>query len=218
MTFDLPQLYAITDMRSSRLSHAAQVGQLAAGGATLIQLREKHLPARNFYEEAEAAITTARTLGVKIIINDRVDIAMALQADGVHLGQSDLAPNEARKLLGPDAIIGLSVHNEAQAHLALTLPVNYLAAGPIFPTGSKSNPDPVLGVEGLSQIRQILGDFPLVAIGGISIMNAAEVFAAGADSVALISGLLSNGDIAATTQAFLRIPPSNRAKTSVQQI
>ena len=205
MTFDLPQLYAITDMRVSDLSHAAQVGQLAAGGATLIQLREKHLPARYFCEEAEAAITTARSFGVKIIINDRVDIAMALQADGVHLGQTDLHPNAARKLLGPDAIIGLSVHNAAQARLALPLPVNYLAAGPIFPTVSKSNPDPVLGVEGLGQIRRVIGDFPLVAIGGISIMNASEVLAAGADSVALISGLLSTGDIASTTRALLSL-------------
>jgi thiamine-phosphate pyrophosphorylase len=205
MTFDLPQLYAITDMRISGLSHAAQVGQLAAGGATLIQLREKHLAARYFYEEAEAAITTARSLGVKIIVNDRADIVTALQADGVHLGQTDLDARAARKLLGPDAIIGLSVHNEAQAHLALTLPVNYLAAGPIFPTVSKSNPDPVLGVEGLGQIRHIVGDFPLVAIGGISTANASEVFAAGADSVALISALLSTGDIAATTRAFLSL-------------
>jgi thiamine-phosphate pyrophosphorylase len=205
MTFDLPKLYAITDMRVSGLTHASQVGQLASGGATLIQLREKHLPARYFCDAAEAAITTARSFGVKIIINDRVDIAMALQADGVHLGQTDLDPKEARKLLGPDAIIGLSVHNVLQAHQALTLPVNYLAAGPIFPTVSKSNPDPVLGVEGLGQIRQIVGNFPLVAIGGISITNASEVFAAGADSVALISGLLSSEDIAATTRAFLSL-------------
>ena len=113
--FRPPGLYAITDTQLCALPHAEQVGKLIQGGATLIQLREKHRPSGGFYEDAEAAVRVARARGVRVIINDRVDIALALQADGVHLGQQDLSPVVARQILGPDAIIGLSTHNQEQA-------------------------------------------------------------------------------------------------------
>src|SRR5919205_3348214 len=106
MTFRLPKLYPITDTRLSRLSHAEQVEQLAAGGATLVQLREKLAPPREFYEAALDAVRVARALGVRLIINDRVDIALAVDADGVHLGQDDLPPERARALLGPRRLLG----------------------------------------------------------------------------------------------------------------
>lgn len=193
MRINLPKIYPITDARLSSLSHAEQVRRLSAGGATFVQLREKHLSPREFYTEAEDALRVARELGVRLVINDRVDIALALAADGVHLGQDDLPPAAARKLLGERAVIGFSTHNEEQAREAMRLPVDYLAIGPIFQTSSKENPDPVVGLEGLRRVRRIVGQIPLVAIGGIRPENAREVLEAGADSVAVISLLLDGG-------------------------
>lgn len=205
--FSFPnKLYPITDTRLAVLSHADQVSQLSAGGARLIQLRAKELAARQFFEEAESALTIARHSGTKIIINDRVDIALALQADGVHLGQSDLSPEAARRLLGPNAIIGFSTHSLEQARLAARLPVSYLAIGPIFATRTKSNPDPTVGLDGLRSVKDVTGDIPLVAIGGITCENAASVIAAGADAVAVISALsLAGPNISDATTRFLNL-------------
>ena len=186
-------MYPITDTRLSGISHADQVSLLADAGATFIQLREKNRQALDFYNDAQAALSVARQKGVTLIINDRVDVALALGASGVHLGQDDLPPEAARKLLGDEAVIGYSTHNVSQAIAAANLPVDYIAIGPIFETGSKTNPDPVVGLDGFRAVRYAIGDIPLVAIGGITEANAAAVIDAGADSVALISGLLSGG-------------------------
>lgn len=191
-TFILPRVYALTDVRMSGLSHAEQVELLTQGGATLVQLREKHLAPREFYEQARAALAMAERRGARVIINDRVDVALAVGAHGVHLGQDDMPPDAARKLLGPDAIIGYSTHNIEQAIAATKLPIDYLAIGPIFATTSKADTAPVLGLDGLRTVRDAIGDFPLVAIGGITGDNAREVIQRGADSVAVISALLSN--------------------------
>ena len=191
--FFATKLYPITDVRISGLSHAEQVEQLSAGGATLIQLREKHLSPREFYGEAEKALRVARSRGVRIIINDRVDIALALHADGVHLGQDDLSPEVARSLLGEDAIIGFSTHTIEQAQGALTMPIDYIAVGPIFSTATKDKPDPIVGLDALHRVREIVGHFPLVAIGGIGLEQAALVIAVGADAVAVISALVAEG-------------------------
>jgi thiamine-phosphate pyrophosphorylase len=190
MPFRIPKVYPLTDAAISGLSHAEQVKRLAAGGATIVQLREKNMAAVEFHTEASAAINVARKVGIHLIINDRVDIALAVGADGVHLGQHDLPVQAARSLLGPKAIIGLSTHNLQQAKKALDLPVDYIALGPIFTTRTKANPDPELGLRGLQQVSEVAGDIPLVAIGGITPKNATDVIAAGADSVALISSLL----------------------------
>jgi len=190
------RVYPITDTQISGISHADQISLLADGGATFIQLREKNRQALDFYDDAKAAFDVARQRGVTVIINDRVDVALALGADGVHLGQDDLPPGAARKLLGNDAIIGYSTHNVAQAIAAATLPVNYIAIGPIFQTGTKVNPDPVVGLEGLRAVRKAISSKHLVAIGGITEENAAAVIEAGADSVAVISALLSAGPAA----------------------
>lgn len=194
----LPRVYPITDTQISGLSHADQVRLLADGGATFVQLREKNLPALNFYREAQAA---AEISGVRIIINDRADVALAVKAAGVHLGQDDLPPEAARTLLGDEAIIGYSTHNIAQAQAAASLPVDYIAIGPIFRTATKANPDPEVGLDGLRAVRNAIGDISLVAIGGITPENAPAVIEAGADSVAVISGLLS-GDPAAISARF----------------
>jgi thiamine-phosphate pyrophosphorylase len=176
------------------LSHAEQVVRLSNGGANLIQLREKDLTPRQFFKQSQEALHIARQRGVRIVINDRVDIALALEADGVHLGQDDFPPEAARRLLGDRAIIGISTHNVEQARRAAEWPVNYLAIGPIFTTSSKRNSEPVLGLDGLRSVREAIGDFPLVAIGGISHENALEVLESGADAIAVIAALLANGD------------------------
>ena len=204
----LPKLYPITDARLSGLSHAAQVARLCDGGATLVQLREKHLSPREFYREAAEALRVARARGARLVINDRADIALAVGADGVHLGQDDLRPDAARRLLGEAAVIGFSTHDLAQAARAARMPVTYIAFGPVFATSSKENPERIVGLEGLRRARDVIGDrIPLVAIGGITRGNARSVLEAGADSVAVIGALVSQtGDpssITLRTREFL---------------
>ena len=174
------------------MSHAEQVARLIEGGATLIQLRDKHAAPREFYREAAAALQVARDHNARLIINDRVDIALALKADGVHLGQTDIPAEAARRLLGTEAIIGFSTHNPEQAKLATALPVDYLAFGPIFQTSTKENPDPVAGLIALREVGTIKVSLPLVAIGGITRANAVEVLKAGADAVAVIAELVAD--------------------------
>ena len=206
MPFRLPKVYPLTDVVISGLSHAEQVKRLAAGGATIIQLREKNMAACDFYNEAKAAVEIARKAGIQLIINDRVDIALAVEADGVHLGQDDLPVESARALLGPDAIIGLSTHNLQQAEKARNLPVSYIALGPVFTTKTKTNPGPELGLSRLQQISKVAESLPLVAIGGITQENARDVIAAGAASVAQISFLLSDpAGITSRTANLLRL-------------
>jgi thiamine-phosphate pyrophosphorylase len=188
----LPRVYPLTDVQLTGLSHAEQVEVLSLGGASLIQLREKRMSAKEFYEQAKAAVAVVGQRGVQLIINDRVDVAVAAGAHGVHLGQDDMPPYAARRLLGPDAVIGYSTHSVDQAIAATKLPIDYLAIGPIFATTTKSDTAPVLGLDGLRAVRQAIGDFPLVAIGGITRENARDVIEAGSDSVAVISALLSN--------------------------
>jgi len=158
----------------------------------LIQLREKYATPLEFYGDAKAALCIAREHGVRVIINDRVDIALAVKADGIHLGQTDVPAEAARCLLGESAILGVSTHNIAQAIVATTMPVDYVAFGPIFKTATKEDLDPIAGLEALRAVRATLGKLPLVAIGGITPANSDQVFAAGADAVATISALLAD--------------------------
>ncbi len=202
MNLKLPKVYPITDTRLSGLSHAEQVRRLIEGGATLIQLRDKLASARDFYREADAALRVARDRHIKLIVNDRVDVAFALKADGVHLGQSDLPARVARHVLGPAAIIGLSTHNLEQARLAAEQPVDYIAFGPIFMTSTKEAPDPTTGLAALKSVRDVV-DMPIVAIGGITLSNAGKVLKAGADALATISSLV--GDPAVITKNTWRM-------------
>ena len=212
MAFHLPGVYPITDTDLSGLSHAEQVGRFIAGGATLIQLRDKHAAPRDFYRQAEAALQIARAHNVRLIINDRVDVALALRADGVHLGQTDMTAEAARRLLGERVIVGISTHNLAQAEMAVNMPVDYVAFGPIFKTATKENPDPIAGVEALRAVRSIAGALPVVAIGGITLANAEKAWRAGADAVASIAALVSDpsriaenmSQMLAKSQAYVR--------------
>lgn len=190
MTISLPRIYPITDKAVSGLSHTEQVERLIDGGATFIQLRDKLAAPKDFLRDAEAALAVARRNNVRIIINDRVDIAMAVGADGVHLGQSDMPLDAARSLLGPQAIIGFSTHNIAQVEVAATLSADYVAFGPIFETRTKHDHEPVVGLNQLRSVKQILGSTPLVVIGGLTEKNSHSALDAGADSVAVVSDLL----------------------------
>lgn len=192
--FALPRIYPITDIRLSGLSHAEQVKRLIDGGAEFVQLREKYLAPKDFFADAENALKIARENNVKIIINDRVDFALALKADGVHLGQNDLPPASAREIVGENTIIGFSTHNLKQAVKASRFQVNYIAIGPVFTTKTKENPDDIVGLEGVKTVREAIGDFPLVAIGGINFENFQSVLESGADSVAIVSGIVSDAE------------------------
>lgn len=204
MSFFLPRLYPITDTLISGLSHAEQVECFAAAGASLVQLREKRATPREFYQAALGAISVARRLGIQIIINDRVDIAIAVGADGVHLGQTDLPPERARFLLGETRIIGFSTHTLEQALEADSAPVDYIAIGPVFQTSSKESPDRVVGLETVAEARRRIAK-PLVAIGGITLESARAVADAGANSLAVISDLLSAEDITGRTRDFIEL-------------
>ncbi len=187
--------------------------QLLAGGARLIQLRDKDASARELLDAARACLPETRAAGAKLIINDRVDVALTADADGVHLGQEDLTVAEAREILGPDKIIGISTHSQDQFLAALDTSADYIAIGPIYPTTTKENPSPVVGLDLLRDAKSI-ADRPLVAIGGINHARAKEVLAAGADSLAVISALYpwpevldltSKPDIVGSVRAFLEV-------------
>jgi thiamine-phosphate pyrophosphorylase len=198
--FKLPRVYPITDTQLSGLTHVEQITMLVDGGATLMQVREKKASSLEFYEAAREACAIA---SVSLIINDRADIALTVRAAGVHLGQDDLPPEAARRLLGDDAIIGYSTHSLAQLAEAAKLPVDYIAFGPVFQTGTKSDSARVVGLEGVRAARNAT-DKPLVAIGGITLEKARDVIDAGADSVAMISGLLTGpGDISSRLRDLL---------------
>jgi thiamine-phosphate pyrophosphorylase len=214
VTLDLPKVYPITDPYLSGLSHAEQVARLIEGGASLIQIRDKQAAPREFYREAAAALKVAHDHHARLIINDRVDIALALKADGVHLGQTDMPAEAARRLLGKEAIIGFSTHNIQQAKLATSFPVDYLAFGPVFQTSTKEKPDPVTGLLVLREVVAMKGFLPLVAIGGMTFANAVEVLKAGADAVAVIAELVADPTkIAENMSKMLAAtsPPLNQA-------
>lgn len=187
--FKLPAIYPITNRELSGLSHAEQVRRLAESGCRFVQIREKSASSREFYEAVVEALSIANEVGMKIIVNDRVDIAVAAGAHGVHLGQEDMPAAEARKLLGEEAILGYSTHTVEQALEATKMPLDYIAVGPIYATSTKEDPDPVIGLDGIKRIRSAVGTRKLVAIGGINVENIAAVIAAGADSAAIISSL-----------------------------
>lgn len=187
-----PALYPITAPGTSGEGHLEQVMLLAAAGVRAVQLRDKTASSREFYSAALDVCEFARTCGMLVIVNDRVDIALAVKADGVHLGQDDLPPSHARKLLGSNAVIGLSTHSEEQASLAALQPVDYIAIGPVFPTSTKPDAEPAVGLDGVRSAKSAVGPRHLVAIGGIDSSNFASVLDAGADSAAVISAIWSH--------------------------
>jgi thiamine-phosphate pyrophosphorylase len=206
MTFKLPVIYPITSRELSGLAHIEQIRQFAAAGCRFVQIREKSGSSREFYDAVVGSLTIAKEFGMTVIANDRVDVAIAAGAHGVHLGQDDLSPAIARKLLGDKAIIGYSTHSVEQAIAASAMPVDYIAVGPVFSTSTKEDPDPVIGLAGIRTIREAVGPVQIVAIGGIGLNNVAEVIAAGADSAAVISDLyLDPGEIGARYETLANV-------------
>lgn len=181
----------------------AVVAAAVRGGATCVQLREKQLDTRAFVARARALKALLAPLGVPLIINDRLDVALAADADGVHVGQSDMPVDVVRRLL-PNGLVGLSVENAAQAQAAAALPaglVDYLGVSPVFATPSKTDTAPALGLDGLRQLRALTA-LPLVAIGGMALENAAQVIAAGADGLAVVRALCAAPDPQSEAQAL----------------
>lgn len=189
---ELPRLYPILDRAqfadTNSLLRAA--GDLQAAGVTLLQYRNKSSNVREMLEEARAL---RQRLGssMRLIMNDRADLCLAAEFDGVHVGQEDLSPEGARRVVGPKLWLGVSTHNPEQLGEAEATSADYLAIGPVFATSSKLNPDPVVGLEGVRCARELTRK-PLVAIGGITRGNARSVIDAGADAVAVISDLVAN--------------------------
>src|SRR5581483_2601553 len=187
----LPRVYPILDtgaLSQRGISLETAASAFLEGGAGILQIRHKAHWSRAIFDSARTVARLCAEAGADFIVNDRADFALLLNA-GLHVGQDDLSPRDARKLMGPDPVIGFSSHNVDQLCAAGGEPVNYVALGPVFGTASKLNPDPAVGIAEIRRCRPLL-EQPLVAIGGITLDNALDVFQAGADSVAVIAGLL----------------------------
>ena len=198
------RLILVTDRGLSRgRSHADIAAAAARGGATMVQLREKTASTRDFIDEARALKALLAPLGVALAINDRLDVALAVDADGLHVGQSDMPVEIARALLAPDKFIGLSITEPGQVLQADAALADYLGVGPIYAQQTKADATPPLGVAGLKQIRKLTKQ-PLVAIGGLTPDNSAAVIAAGADGLAVVSAIVAADDPQAATRAFQR--------------
>ena len=205
MQLVIPRLYAIIDPAQAGGRTPDQVAAaLLAAGVRLIQFRNKYAVSRDLYESAQRLAARVHQSGARFIVNDRADIARAVEADGVHVGQQDLPVELARGIVGPDPWVGYSTHVLEQVREADRSSANYIAFGPVFPTVSKQNPDPVVGLEGLRQARQATRK-PLVAIGGITLANVQSVMEAGADSVAIIRDLVGAEDISRRAKEFLKV-------------
>ena len=200
-----PRLYLVTDRRLSGGRTTETIVEAAVrGGATAVQIREKECPAGEFLDRGLRLKALLDRFGIPLIVNDAVEIAAACGAAGVHLGQSDASPAEARRLLGPDAIIGLSVETPEQADAACGWDVDYLGVGPIFPTLTKTDAAAPWGLDGMRRLRRRTR-MRLVAIGGIDSSNAAAIIDAGADGLAIVSAIVSAADPESAARALRTI-------------
>ncbi len=204
----LPKLYAILDIDSLTargLEPRAVLDVWLTAGIRLVQLRAKTASSGEMLRLAEPLAEACRQAGATFVINDRADIARLAGADGVHVGQSDLSPSAVRVICPPPSLIGLSTHDDATARAGCDTTADYLAIGPVFTTATKADADPAVGVDGVQRVSAIVArSRPLVAIGGITLANAASVWAAGADSVAVVSDLLV-GDLPQRARAWVAI-------------
>lgn len=195
-----PFIYPILD---ADLLAGRDAGSMAASvidaGARLVQVRGKGLGDRDLLQMVRAVLAAARPRAARVIVNDRPDVARLAGADGVHVGQDDLDPAEARRVVGMEALVGVSTHDAAQLMAANAAPVDYIAIGPVFATLTKRGPDPLVGLDGVREARRI-SRHPVVAIGGIRVANAADVARAGAHGLSVASAVLSTADPAAAVR------------------
>jgi thiamine-phosphate pyrophosphorylase len=203
----LPPLYVILDAALLPNDAVEFEKRLIEAGARLFQYRNKTAPARELLQASQALGVTARQEGSSFLVNDRPDIARLAWANGVHVGQDDLDVAGARAIVGLEAIVGISTHNLEQFKAAADTDADYIAVGPVFETRSKEKPDPVVGLELIREARRLTSK-PIVAIGGITLERATEVIAAGADSVAVISDILTAKNPAARVKQYLEILPA----------
>ena len=211
MRLVLPKLYVILDATLLNNSPHDCAQELAAAGVRLLQYRDKFASPRDLLKISRELVSSMKPYGSSLIVNDRPDIAALAGAAGVHVGQADLEPGQARAVVGDEMWIGVSTHNLPQFRAAAASSADYLAIGPIFATTSKANPDPVVGLDLIRQLRS-LTDKPIVAIGGITLERAPSVIAAGADSVAVIRDVLCAERPAEQARRYLEtLAVTNRA-------
>lgn len=208
-------LYGILDPQIARgRSLAALAVAAARGGATILQYRAKDADTRTMIMQAGAIRAALAGSGVPLLVNDRVDVALAAGADGVHLGREDMTPADARRLLGPGAVIGATVKSQADLTALAGAPIDYICIGGVFATRHKDNPDPPLGLEGFGALRRaapaVVGALPVGAIAGIDAANAAAVIAAGADGIAVIGALFAGDDPEHAARLLARALASGR--------
>jgi thiamine-phosphate pyrophosphorylase len=207
----LPRLYVILDAVLLTVPETECAQELAAAGVRLFQYRNKRASARALFESSKKLVSLLSPQEVSFVVNDRADVAALAGANGVHVGQEDLGVDEARRVVGAEKLVGVSTHNLEQFQRAAASSADYIALGPIFATGTKSNPDPVVGTEFIRKIRP-LTDKPIVAIGGITLRRAPEIIEAGADSVAVISDILRAPEPAARARQYIELlGPDNHA-------
>jgi thiamine-phosphate pyrophosphorylase len=203
MRLVLPRLYVILDAALITFPERDCALSLAEAGVRLLQYRNKSAPARRYLDSSRELAETLRPRGVSFFVNDRPDVAALAGATGVHVGQEDLDVEQARRVVGRDRLVGVSTHNLEQFERAAASSADYIAVGPIYETSTKANPDPVVGVDLLRRVRR-LSDKPVVAIGGITLEHAAAVIEAGADSIAVISGILSAPDPGQRARQYIK--------------
>jgi thiamine-phosphate pyrophosphorylase len=202
MRLVLPRLYVILDAGLLKIPAKECAKGLVDAGVRLIQYRNKRASGRELFETARELAEYLNPLGVQFIVNDRADLVALVGAGGVHVGQDDLGVERAREVVGDGKWVGVSTHNDVQFRGALETSADYIAVGPVFATGSKENPDPLVGVGFVRETRGMT-DRPIVGIGGITLERAAEVIAAGADSVAIISDILRADDVGKRAREYV---------------
>ena len=205
-----PALYAILDPSLIQQPVVVLAKKLSAAGVRLFQLRDKHASSGQVFAEARELVSALDPLQARLILNDRPDIASIVGAGGVHVGQEDISVEDARRICGAACWVGVSTHNLQQLREADATSADYIAVGPVFSSATKENPDPVVGLDFLREARKVTRK-PLVAIGGITVESAPEVFRAGADSIAVIRDLMLAPDPAARAREYLEAAESVRA-------
>jgi thiamine-phosphate pyrophosphorylase len=216
MRLVLPRLYVILDAALLKIPAKECATSLVDAGVRLIQYRNKRASGRELFETSREFTEYLNPIGVHFIVNDRADVAVLAGAGGVHVGQDDLGVKEARRVMGEGKWVGVSTHNAGQFRSALETSADYIAVGPVFATGSKENPDPVVGV-GFVRETRAMTDRPVVAIGGITLERAAEVIEAGANSVAIISDILSAENVGKRARQYVDLLEQRNSGIAVKK-